>query len=296
MMKNFRFIVPYPLMSNFIPMGRSLYRQQKVLFGGLLLLGFLASCRKDDSNPESLMEQFLSMDSENEQITQFEDDGVEVGMDQRVSLGDASEELSASRCATLTRDTVSNPRRMTIDYGPVNCLCRDGRYRRGVVVIEYTGARGVSGSTASMSFVNYYVNDRGISGNRNLIFGTSTQGNPLRTTQFNLSITHPNRSGTWTRQGLRVREKIAGDSTATLMDDVCLLTGNGSGSNPQGLTFNHGILTPLRKEGACRWLVSGSIQFTRNNQTARTLDFGNGLCDNQATITTANGTRTITLP
>ena len=295
-MKNFRFIVPYPLMSNFIPMGRSLYRQQKVLFGGLLLLGFLASCRKDDSNPESFMEQFLSMDSENEQITQFEDDGVEVGMDQRVSLGDASEELSASRCATLTRDTVSNPRRMTIDYGPVNCLCRDGRYRSGVVVIEYTGARGVSGSTASMSFVNYYVNDRGISGNRNLIFGTSTQGNPLRTTQFNLSITHPNRSGTWTRQGLRVREKIAGDSTATLMDDVCLLTGNGSGSNPQGLTFNHGILTPLRKEGACRWLVSGSIQFTRNNQTARTLDFGNGLCDNQATITTANGTRTITLP
>ena len=295
-MKNFRFIVPYPLMSNFIPMGRSLYGQQKVLFGGLLLLGFLASCRKDDSNPESLMEQFLSMDSENEQITQFEDDGVEVGMDQRVSLGDATEELSASRCATLTRDTVSNPRRMTIDYGPVNCLCRDGRYRRGVVVIEYTGARGVSGSTASMSFVNYYVNDRGISGNRNLIFGTSTQGNPLRTTQFNLSITHPNRSGTWTRQGLRVREKIAGDSTATLMDDVYLLTGNGSGSNPQGLTFNHGILTPLRKEGACRWLVSGSIQFTRNNQTARTLDFGNGLCDNQATITTANGTRTITLP
>ncbi|MFM7379507.1 MAG: hypothetical protein ACKO2X_00190, partial [Bacteroidota bacterium] len=59
---------------------------------------------------------------------------------------------------------------------------------------------------------------------------------------------------------------------------------------------NHSILTPLRKEGSCRWLVSGYIQFSRNNQTSRTLDFGNGACDDQATITTSNGVRTITLP
>jgi len=296
-MKNFLFIAQYPnMMPNADLIRRSLQLQRKMVLCGILLLGFLSSCRKDDQNPESLMEQFLSTDSENEQITQFEEDGAEVGMDQRVSLGDASEMLSASRCANITRDTVSNPRRITIDYGSVNCLCRDGRYRRGVVIIEYTGARGVAGSTASMSFSNYFVNDRGISGNRNLVFGTSTQGNPLRTTQFNLSMTHPNRNGAWTRQGLRVREKIAGDSTVTLMDDVYLITGNGSGSGPNGITFNHSILTPMRKEGSCRWLVSGSIQFSRNNQTSRALDFGNGACDDQATITTSNGIRTITLP
>jgi len=295
-MKNFLFITQCPLLPNLNAIRHGLPIQRNMILGGLFLLGFLSSCRKDDQNPESLMEQFLITDSENEQITQFEEDGAEVGMDQRIVLEDASEMLSASRCANITRDTVSTPRRITIDYGPVNCLCRDGRYRRGLVVIEYTGARGVSGSTASMTFNNYFVNDRGISGNRSLVFGTSTQGNPLRTTQFNLSITHPNRSGSWTRQGLRVREKIAGDSTLTMMDDVYLITGNGSGSGPNGISFNHNVLTPLRKEGACRWLVSGSIQFSRNNQASRTLDFGNGLCDDQATITTSNGIRTITLP
>jgi hypothetical protein len=277
-------------------MALSLSVQHLIFLFGICLIGFLSSCRKDDQNPESLMEQFLNTDSENEQITQFEEDGVEAAMDLRVSMGDASEMLSASRCASITRDTVSTPRRITIDYGAVNCLCRDGRYRRGVVVIEYTGTRGVAGSTANMSFTNYFVNDRGISGSRNLVFGTSAQGNPLRTAQFNLTITHPNRNGNWTRQGLRVREKTNGDSTLTLMDDVYLITGNGSGSGPNGVIFTHNILTPLRKEGACRWLVSGSIQFSRNNQAARTLDFGNGVCDDQATISTFNGVRAITLP
>ncbi len=290
-MKIFLFTTLYP---NIIK--TSHHMQRLILLCGLSLVLFLSACRKDDQNPESLMEQFLRTDSENEQITQFEDDGAEASMDQRVSVGDASEMLSSSRCAIITRDTVSIPRRITIDYGPVNCLCRDGRYRRGIIIIEYTGTRGVSGSTASMSFSNYFVNDRGISGNRSLIFGTSTTGNPLRTAQFNLSITHPNRSGSWTRQGVRIREKIAGDSTVTLMDDVYLITGSGSGSGANGVTFSHSILTPLRKEGACRWLVSGSIQFSRNNQAARTLDFGNGLCDDQATITTSNGVRAITLP
>jgi len=270
---------------------------QRLMLLYCLIIGlFLSSCRKDDQNNENLMDQFLTTDSENEQLTQFEDDGVEASLDQRVSVEEASEMLSASRCVTITRDTVSNPHQITIDYGPVNCLCRDGRYRRGIVIIQYSGMRSVPGSTASMSFSNYYVNNHGIAGNRSLVFGTSTQGNPLRTNQFNLTLTHPNRNGSWTRQGLRIREKIAGDSTSTLLDDAYLITGNGSGSGPNGTTYNHSILTPLRKEGSCRWLVSGSIQFTRNGLASRTLDFGNGSCDDQATITTPNGVRTITLP
>lgn len=265
--------------------------------GCLVLSLAFFSCRRDDHQPEPLLDEFLTMDSQNEQLTQHEDDGAELGMDDRIEVGTASELLSASRCALITRDTVSNPRRITIDYGTVNCLCRDGRYRRGMIFIDYTGTRGISGSTANMTFRNYYVNDRGIAGSRNLVYGTSTQGNPQRTTQFNLTITHPGHPGSMSRQGQRIREKIAGDSTATLMDDTYLITGYGSGSNSNGTTYTHSIVIPLRKEGACRWLVSGSIQFSRNGQTTRTLDFGNGACDDQASITNSRGgTRTITLP
>lgn len=270
------------------------------LIAGLLVctgLCFLTSCRKDDHNPESLMDQFLESESENEEITHFEDQSAESCMSHSdatpVELSDA---LSSSRCVTVTRDTVSVPRRITLDYGTVNCLCRDGKYRRGIVYIDYTGQRGTPGSTAQMTFSGYYVNNRGISGTRNLAFALNAAGNPERVAQFNLTITRPNGGGSMTRQGQRVREMIAGDSTLTLLDDVYLISGYGSGTGSNGSSYNHTVVTPLRREGSCRWLVSGSIEFRRNNLATRTLDYGNGTCDNQATLSQGSRTRTITLP
>jgi hypothetical protein len=38
---------------------------------------------------------------------------------------------TASNCATVTHDTNTMPRTITIDFGAANCLCNDGRNRRG---------------------------------------------------------------------------------------------------------------------------------------------------------------------
>lgn len=266
------------------------------LLAVLFFTTLLSSCGRGDRNEETLMDQFLEADAVNEQLTHFEDEGAETALDQRVPEAEVAGLLSSGGCATVTRDTLSTPRRITIDYGPVNCLCRDGRYRRGIVFVDYTGQRGVAGSTATLSFSGYFVNDRGISGSRTISYAVSPTGNPLRTTQYNITVTPPNSSGSYNRQGQRVREKIAGDGTPSLLDDVYLVTGSGSGSRMGGLVYSHNIVTPLRREGSCRWIVSGSIQFSRSGRNTRTLDFGNGGCDDQATVANGNRTRTITLP
>jgi hypothetical protein len=46
---------------------------------------------------------------------------------------------------------------------------------------------------------------------------------------------------------------------------------------------------------SCRWFDKGVLTLTRNNGSSRTVDFGDGTCDDQATITvTGRRGRTIT--
>ncbi|MFM7585934.1 MAG: hypothetical protein ACKO6M_02820 [Bacteroidota bacterium] len=268
----------------------------KLWAAGVMITILLGACGCGERNDDTLLDQFLEADAGNEQLTQFEDDGAEAALDSRVADSEVAGLLSSGGCATVTRDTLSTPRRITIDFGAVNCLCRDGRYRRGMVYVDYTGQRGVPGSTATLSYSGYFVNDRGISGSRTISYSSSPGGNPQRTNTYNITVTPPNQSGSYNRQGQRVREKIAGDGTASLLDDVYLISGSGTGSRTGGLTYSHTILTPLRREGSCAWTVSGSIQFSRNNRLTRTLDFGNGSCDDQATVSNGTRTRTISLP
>jgi hypothetical protein len=51
------------------------------------------------------------------------------------------------------------------------------------------------------------------------------------------------------------------------------------------MTWDAEILTPLRKELVCRFIVSGTIEIRPENLPVRLLDYGDGECDNIATVT-----------
>jgi hypothetical protein len=63
-----------------------------------------------------------------------------------------------------------------------------------------------------------------------------------------------------------------------------------------GDTVQANIQTPLLKAVDCQWIKQGSILITPSNKPVRLLDYGNGNCDNQATITVNNIVHNITLP
>ena len=54
------------------------------------------------------------------------------------------------------------------------------------------------------------------------------------------------------------------------------------------------VVKPLKRKMACRFLVSGSVEIQKNEKTI-TLDYGDGTCDDLATITNGDLTREIHL-
>jgi hypothetical protein len=201
-----------------------------------------------------------------------------------------------SVCATVTHDTLSDPRMLTIDFGTVNCLCNDGRNRRGKILVSYSGRYKDQGSVHTITFDKYYVNDNHVMGSKIVTNeGPDGNGNIYYTVVIDGSIGLADSSGTLTFVSNRTRTWVAGYSTPEWMDDAYEITGTASGTRPDGGSFSAEIITPLRKEISCRWIVSGVMEFTPGDKPTRTIDFGNGDCDDQAVVSIGNWTRTITL-
>lgn len=201
-----------------------------------------------------------------------------------------------STCAIITRDTLSNPHKIIVDFGTTNCLCKDGKYRRGKVLVSYTGRYRDAGTVITITFDDYFVNDNKIDGSKVITnMGLNGNGHPEFSVSVQGTITFANNGGTRTWTSSRVREWIAGYNTAVRSDDIYLITGTSSGMNKSGNQYTATITKAIRKELSCKWPVSGTIEISSSDRPTRTIDFGNGTCDDQATVTVGSRTRTITL-
>src|SRR4051812_5934896 len=115
---------------------------------------FTAACKKDknesplDTDPEAQLSA-----EENSQAEFFSNDIINIS-DQAANgtasfRGGNGNEIyeSLSGCATVTRDTANHT--LTIDFGNGFCLCKDKRYRKGVINISYTAGKHYFDSAAS---------------------------------------------------------------------------------------------------------------------------------------------------
>jgi len=202
-------------------------------------------------------------------------------------------------CATITKDTNSFPRLITIDFGPVNCLCADGKYRRGKIFISYTGPYKKPGTVINITTAAYFVNDNHIMGTRTVINqGLNADNHPYWTITVNGKIVKAD-SSKISFSSQRTRTMIAGFMTPHVWnDDIFLITGSASGVSAAGISYDADISVALRKEVPCPYFVSGIVEITRYNNGPKvfTLNYGNGNCDNKALLTGPNGyTKIITL-
>lgn len=201
-----------------------------------------------------------------------------------------------SNCATVTNDTLSSPHLLTIDFGSTNCLGQDGNYRRGQILVSYTGRYKDPGHTHTITFNNYFVNDNQVTGTKTVAHtGNNAQGQPVYAITVNGAIILANGNGTVSWTSTRTRTWTAGYNTSTWQDDTYEITGSGSVTRANGKTFTLNIVTPLHSALNCRWIQSGVVQITPQGGTVRTLDYGNGTCDAQADYTVNGKTRSITL-
>lgn len=200
-------------------------------------------------------------------------------------------------CGSVTIDTVSTPRTITIDFGTTNCLCIDARYRRGKIIATYTGRYRDSGTVVNITFSDYYVNDNQIKGTHTTTnLGKNAAGHPVYKVVVNGTIVKANGGGTITWTSTRQREWVDGYATPTnILDDTYSITGSASGTTAAGTSYTINITQALVRKMSCRWFESGKVDITPNGLATRTLDYGNTGCDANATVTISGVTYNIVL-
>ncbi|OGX82847.1 hypothetical protein [Hymenobacter coccineus] len=195
-----------------------------------------------------------------------------------------------------TRTYVAATRTLTIDFGPTNCLCPDGRYRRGQIVVRFTGANLTRHAGAIVTRENYFVNDNQHTATRTF---TDLGNGSFSVDVANGSIIYANNGGTcsWTAQ--RTYTRTAGYGTPQVADDVYSVSGQAAGTNRRGVGYTATITKPLIKRGDCyKYYVAGTLTLANDKGSTLVLDYdpsGTQTCDNSASVTVGAWTKLITL-
>ncbi len=197
----------------------------------------------------------------------------------------------SDRAGCATRTHREDAQQIVIDFGN-GCIGNDDIERSGKIIINYTNIRNTPGAIVTTTFEEFYVNGNKVEGTRVL---TNTSGTRDDQRSFNITVTNgriifedatsrtfeANRTRTWTAN--------------RTSDEVRLsITGSSSGTRRNGDSFSMEIVSPIIFKSSCRQVgVKVAVQGTRNltlGGATRSIDYGDGTCDNLVTVTQSDGT------
>lgn len=190
--------------------------------------------------------------------------------------------------ATISVTPGGFPKTITLDFG-TGVTGPHGITRSGRIFIVLSDSARKFNSTAVMTFDNYYVN-------KFKVEGTHTWKNT--TQDANKSWEHRVENGKitdslgnyWLHSGIRNVVQTGGSSTPfNLSDDEFTITGNHTITNPAGRTRTVTVIFPLIKANSCPNISRGTVKIEGPRHSAL-IDYGNGTCDKDATISIDGGT------
>lgn len=239
----------------------------------MLVIGLTVSCRKEEQED---LDQTGIADASNQ-------DDEEAITKELFLLGSSCNydfsQISGT-CAVVTESSAEFPKTVTIDFGS-GCTGPYGRTRKGKIIVAMSNPLTEVGATRTISFENFSVNDVAISGTKTLTnSGLNDAGNLDITVIGDLSLTGAN--GSRGRNFTHNREWI-GHATCDTADDEFKITGSGTVVR-NSVSKNYSITTAVYIKASCRYPVSGVVDFGTKKAGA-ILDYGNGSCDEYATLT-----------
>jgi hypothetical protein len=250
------------------------------------------SCKKGETNNLAEIETTFELSGNQavaDNLTQDAVDVMEEAAGRNSLLGQTPSGVLTTNnwlppCAVITITGNFPAKNIKIDFG-IGCLSPNGVFRKGIVNIVLTDSIRNTGSTATVTFDNYYVNGYKKEGTITWT-NTTVQGSNTRSwtrTVANGKITAP--SGVyWLHTANLTFTQIAGVSTPlNITDDVYEITGTRTVTNQAGNTRTSTTQTALQKKTACANIDKGILSVQGPNHSA-VIDFGDGTCDNVATI------------
>lgn len=262
-----------------------------LMFAGIAMLS--TACKKDETTEpqnaqtndevlvvtkdDALADQLFS------ELTDITNEAM--GGPQSLLKGVVLDTIFMGPCVTVTIDTIGFPFTTTIDFGEVNCLCHDGKYRRGKILVEHTGPYWAPGTVVTTTFDNYFVNDNQLLGTKVVTnAGLNSQNNMTWTIEVDGQVIKAD-GGVVTWVGERMREWVEGAGTPMRWDNVYHITGTHTIVASNGNTMTATITQALEVALNCHWIRSGVVEFEHSVFPLMILDYGDGNCDNQATVT-----------
>lgn len=170
---------------------------------------------------------------------------------------------------------------LIIDFGNSNCL-NNGKLRRGVINMIFSGRYTDSSSVISSTFNNYYINNNLVQGEVVIINqGIINTGNTIFDIEVkNASINTSNGTINW--NSTTNWEWISGKSTVEISDDSYTISGKSSGNGVNGNAFITTITNTLKLDFSCLpycVIKSGLVKVSPDEYNDRNINYGDSLCD-----------------
>ncbi|MCF8347702.1 MAG: hypothetical protein K9G61_02705 [Bacteroidales bacterium] len=271
----------------------------------LIALGIIltVSCKKDKSvlpdveiiDTQTTQDESMA-ESTFDDVVQMAKEAIDSTMQQAIS----PTSLSIGSCATVSIDTTNTL--ITIDFGTSGCVGADNRTRTGKIIVDYLGNYREPNSSITITFDDFTTNGNRVSGkvsyftlsrnaNGNLSFVTNIKDGELELADGTTIKYNTTRTFVW----------LNGEQSGDPFDDVFQIIGDSDGSNSNGISFTMHITEPITFKASCWeqfifYPVSGVKQITPGNLGTRTVNFGDGSCDKEVTITFEHIDYTVTLP
>jgi hypothetical protein len=188
-------------------------------------------------------------------------------------------------CANISYEVDSTDKsnkflkKMTIDYGNSGCSW-DEKVRKGKIIVTKTGKLAATGSVTTVTLENFYIDDvrvEGVATIENKGFSGGFYSIKFDVTGAKIK-TLGGDTATW--ESHRTMDMYLGSGTLKT-----LVRGSSSGVNHKGVAYSVITTEDLTFEFGCAYAKKGGLKITATGKPDINVDFGDGACDNKATIT-----------
>jgi hypothetical protein len=254
----------------------------------LFLCFIITGCQKDSTtNQQSPWDQ---NSAESSSVTGLNTFNALNSLTDKTFSTDNLKSAGIGDCPTITANISQIPYVLTFDWG-AGCVGTDGVTRKGKITVSLTGLMNVVGNVATFTFIDFYSGGNKITGVHTITYSGLNPGNnwPRFDVHTDAQILFPdNKSMTYLSDNTRLLAE--GSTTLSLSDDVWRIEGTWSGKTRDGVNWTATCNNALVKKSTCDWFDSGTLVVTPEGGIARSINFGDGTCDNKATLTIGNQT------
>jgi hypothetical protein len=261
---------------------------QKTAWVLVAIISLLAACRKkEDANPPQLsQEQVARLFKTNlSVVNSFGDVIGRKDKAKSVAANGRFTEQTEGDCPVISYSIDNNGgfgAMIAVDYG--NGCPADPFNQKGKAAFKYFySASNIT--NIALTYTNYRFLTSGLDGTAKASYlYDASFGNRFDSETINLRVAD-SLNGTYNYNSQFVYKQVNGHLTPwNPFDDIYEISGAGTSVNNQNIQAKFEITQPLVQKFNCHYIVSGKAKLTVPGTDA-SIDFGNGTCDNTATVT-----------